>query len=270
MSEKEAIRRALSGESISSLASEYGINRTKLQTMVSGVKQYVDVEQDTVEHVKLACDDCNDLNCDNCDNELGKKFNKQYNDGFDAGYDDAKKESKEEIEKLQKELTEAEETIKISADCQECSTKKELASALLKIAELQAEVEELKAFPKTTEKIVEVEKEKLAEMDRERAEMQAEIERLQGHKENLMAKCDRLAQELETAKAQEGSMKKEDVERLRSSLQSEVEKTERLESALSKLEVCVAGERAKNQPSRPYTWTIANWLWLAVYRRQSL
>jgi hypothetical protein len=34
--------------------------------------------------------------------------------------------------------------------------------------------------------------------------------------------------------------------------------------------LCVAGERVKNQPSRPYTWTIANWLWATVFRRQSL
>lgn len=167
----------------------------------------------------------------------------------------------ERIITLQAELETERESIKISNDCSDCSEKTELMQALLKINDLRTEVEELKTFPasgpaEVTEKVIEIEKdcsacEKLADMDRDRAEMAAEIDRLTVHKTNLMEKCDRLTSELETAKTAQGqSQGKEDVERLEaenkrikitvSSLKSEItereREIERLQSALSKLE----------------------------------
>ncbi len=153
-----------------------------------------------------------------------------------------------QVKELQKDLAAAEETIKISADCSECETKTELTTTLLQIADLKQEIEELRASPAPDCSACE----KMAEMDRERAELQAETERLAEHKTNLQGKCDRLTAEIAEARAeaQELSQGKEkdcdnceritaqgkEKDRIKSSLQSEVEKTERLESALNRLE----------------------------------
>ena len=221
MSEREAIKRALEGESISSLATEYGMNRSKLQTMVTGVKQYIEAVEQGVKQ-----------DCDNCD-KLDKQYNDGFDSGFDAGFEDAKKEDNAEIETLKSDLAAAEETIKISADCSNCTEKSELAQALLQISDLKTEIEELQASPSPAVDCGNCEK--MAETDRTRAEMQAEIERLTAHKENLQGKCDRLQGELETARAESGSIGKEDIERL-SSLDAERKEwqreRERIESAL--------------------------------------
>lgn len=96
--------------------------------------------------------------------------------------------------------------------------------------------------------------EKLATLDMEKAEMQSEIDRLAAHKENLMAKCDRL--QAEARQATEGLHEKEkdckECERLqatttalekeKSRLKAEVE---RLQSALKQVQSSLDTETAK-------------------------
>lgn len=214
-----AVQDVISGIGQNEAAKKHGVDAGLLSKVMRGVKISQQLTY-TVDHK------VNEVNCVDCD----------------------------KVKALQAELAEAEETVKISNDCQNCAEKKELVKALLQINDLRQEIESLKAFPTESpviEKIVEVEKdcgqcEKLAEQEQARAELQAEIDRLLGHKENLMSKCDRLAQELEQARAQEKekdcgqcerlAQEKKNIEYLNSSLDAERQQRERLESALNQIE----------------------------------
>jgi ElaB/YqjD/DUF883 family membrane-anchored ribosome-binding protein len=214
---ENAVRDMLDGVKPAEVSVKYGINEGTLSTLKKGAtiaqKLKLGNEVSSTDNTGLET-----FSCDNCGKlETFKNENLKL---------------LAEVETLNSALTEASESIRISPDCQTCETKKELAQALLQVSDLRAEIEELKAFPGTAETVIEkieyIEKEKdchgcekMAEIEQDRASMQAEIDRLASHKENLMAKCDRLAQELAEARAaQEGNIKKEDMERLQSLLSS--------------------------------------------------
>ena len=238
MEDKEimAVKEVLGGASQADAIEKFELAKSTFSGIMKGVR----IAQKLFEPLKVPSSnefeqEKESSNCDNC-----KELEKEYSAGYDTGYDEAKKEDNAEIETLKSDLAAAEETIKISADCSNCTEKSELAQALLQISDLKTEIEELRASPAPDCSACE----KMAEMDRERAELQAETERLAEHKTNLQGKCDRLTAEIAEARAEAKDCQnceriraiEKEKSQLRSSLQSEVEKTERLESALNRLE----------------------------------
>ena len=218
---ENAVRAILDGVKPAEVSGKYGINEGTLSTLKKGATIALKLK---VGNEVLSTDNTGleSFSCDNCEKLESLKEENLKVSG--------------QLETLKSDLAAASEEIKISADCQKCSTKTELATTMLQISDLKTEIEELKA---SSSPAVDCDNcEKLADADRQRAEMQAEIDRLAGHKENLMEKCDRLAGELETARAEaqklsQGKEGKEDVERLKSSLDAERSNRERIESALS-------------------------------------